>query len=390
MDANEQLLNINQDLRSKGIKFRIEKRGGSLNIRGPLPDKKSLTKLKVQRISLRLPHDSMGLKEARKVIELIVFQLDKDQFSWSHWIKEKDLTSIQEKYVYVNKSVENFKDVFFSDSSRSKSHASMTTTWQSAYKPYLRRLTEISTKSNLNLGKDLFTQVLLSYKENTRSRQQCSITLSALAKHLDIELPENWKKLGSGYGIHESHFRELPSDEKIITSFNSIPNPKWRFVFGLMATYGLRNHEVFFSDLSCLEKGGDKILRVFPNTKTGEHQVWPFYPEWISLFELDRLNNRSDALPPINKDLKSTTLQHIGRRVSEQFRRYKISFTPYDLRHAWAVRTIHIGLPNTVSAKMMGHSVSIHTKTYHHWITRRDQQQAVDSALSSTTFNNQT
>ena len=54
--------------------------------------------------------------------------------------------------------------------------------------------------------------------------------------------------------------------------------------FALMATYGLRNHEVFFSDLSCLKKGGDKILRVFPNTKTGEHQVWPFHPEWVGLF----------------------------------------------------------------------------------------------------------
>ena len=266
----------------------------------------------------------------------------------------------------------------------------MLSTWQSAYRPYLKRLTEISNQSNLSITKDLLTQVLLSYKENTRSRQLCSITLSALAKHLDLELPENWKKLGSGYGIHESHFRELPSDEKIINSFHSIPNPKWRFVFGLMATYGLRNHEVFFSDLSCLEKGGDKILRVFPKTKTGEHQVWPFHPEWINLFELNRLNNTSNVLPNINKDLESTTLQHIGRRVSEQFRRYKISFTPYDLRHAWAVRTIHIGLPNTVAAKMMGHSVSIHTKTYHHWITRRDQQQAVDSALASTTFNKQT
>jgi len=25
--------------------------------------------------------------------------------------------------------------------------------------------------------------------------------------------------------------------------------------------------------------------------------------------------------------------------------------------------------------------VGIHTRTYHHWITRRDQQQAVDAAL---------
>ena len=31
---------------------------------------------------------------------------------------------------------------------------------------------------------------------------------------------------------------------------------------------------------------------------------------------------------------------------------------------------------------MMGHSVSLHTQTYHHWITKRDQQQAVNNALS--------
>ena len=64
------------------------------------------------------------------------------------------------------------------------------------------------------------------------------------------------------------------------------------------------------------------------------------------------------------------------------FRRYDLPITPYDLRHAWAVRTIHVGLPDTVAARMMGHSVTIHTRTYHHWITRRDQQQAVDAALA--------
>ena len=60
----------------------------------------------------------------------------------------------------------------------------------------------------------------------------------------------------------------------------------------------------------------------------------------------------------------------------------ELPLNPYDLRHAWAVRTIHIGLPDTVAARMMGHSVTVHTKTYHHWITRRDQQMAVDSALA--------
>ena len=40
MDENQKLLDINQDLASKGINLRIEKRGKVLNIRGPLPDKK--------------------------------------------------------------------------------------------------------------------------------------------------------------------------------------------------------------------------------------------------------------------------------------------------------------------------------------------------------------
>ncbi len=386
MDENQKLIDINQDLESKGINLRIEKRGKVLNIRGSLPDKKSHNLSKIQRISLKLPHNINGLEEARKAIELIDFQLKKNQFSWSNWIKEKTITTTKTNKSVVSNEIESFKRQFFSDTSRSKSPAGMISTWQSAYKPYLNRLIGESNKSALKLNDDLLVKILLSYKKNSRSRQQCGIALGALARYLKLELPENWKQLQSGYGIHESNFRELPSDEEIIDSFKLIPNPKWRFVFGLMATYGLRNHEVFFSDLSCLKKSGDRILRVFPNTKTGEHQVWPFHPEWVGLFELDNKINTSDLLPDIQTDLKVTTLQHIGRRVSEQFRRYKISFTPYDLRHAWAVRTILIGLPNTVAAKMMGHSVSIHTKTYHHWITRRDQQIAVDSALSKVKF----
>ncbi len=387
MDENQKLLDINQDLESKGINLRIEKRGKVLNIRGSLPDKKVPSLFKVQRISLKLSYDIHSLEEAKKAIELIDFQLKKNQFCWSNWIKEKTISSIKNNKLGVGNEIERFKKHFFSDTSKSKSPSGMISTWQSAYKPYMNRLIEVSNKNRLKLSEDLLLKILLSYKENSRSRQQCGIALGALARHLNLELPENWKQLQSGYGINESKFRELPSDEEIVKSFKLIPNPKWRFVFGLMATYGLRNHEVFFSDLSCLRKNGDKILRVFPNTKTGEHQVWPFHPEWVGLFELERMADTSDSLPDIKTDLKDTTLQHIGRRVSEQFRRYKISFTPYDLRHAWAVRTILIGLPNTVAAKMMGHSVSIHTKTYHHWITRRDQQLAVDNALSRANIN---
>ena len=199
---------------------------------------------------------------------------------------------------------------------------------------------------------------------------------------MDVELPENWKLSAKGYGLNKASFRKLPSDELIETLWEGIPNKSWKFVFGLMATYGLRNHEVFFCDLSSLSKSGDKIIRVLPTTKTGEHQVWPFHPKWVEMFELNELGDNPKLLPNVNRDLRITTLQSIGKKITDQFKRYSLKIKPYDLRHAWAVRTIFYDLPDTVAARMMGHSVSLHTQTYHHWITKRDQQQAVNNALS--------
>jgi integrase len=169
----------------------------------------------------------------------------------------------------------------------------------------------------------------------------------------------------------------LPSDEVIVEWYDRIPNPTWRYVYGIMATYGLRNHEVFFCDYQALRQGDPEgRITVLETTKTGLHDVWPFYPEWI-----DRFNLGQGTLPPIATDLTTTTLQRIGQQVAIQFKRYGVPFSPYDLRHAWAVRTIHFGLADTVAARMMGHSVAIHNRTYHRWITHRDQQTAVQAAL---------
>ena len=229
--------------------------------------------------------------------------------------------------------------------------------------------------------RNIFVETVATYKEGSRSRKQCATSLSVFAKFLEIKLPENWKLNAKGYGLRKASFRDLPTDEMIEKLWLKIPNKSWKFVFGLMATYGLRNHEVFFSDLSSLTNSGDKIIRVLPTTKTGEHQVWPFHPEWVEKFELFELGNNPALLPNINRDLKSTTLQNIGKKITNQFQRYSLQIKPYDLRHAWAVRTIFYDLPDTVAARMMGHSVSLHTQTYHHWITKRDQQQAVNNAL---------
>ena len=383
MNFKSELLKTNQKLAHMGIKLRIEQRGNRLNLRGPLPCQKNPNKTKDQRISLGLDTSIEGLSKAEKTVNFLYLQLEHKQFDWRQWSKQKNNKSSSRNDIKIDTLIQEFKVHFFSDPLRNKSKAGNKTNWESAYLPYLRRLKHIASENSFyTLNQNLFIKTLKSYSENSRSRLQCATSLKAVARYLHFKLPDNWKDMAYGYGLHKAQYRKLPTDSLIEEIYHLIPNPQWQFVYGLMATYGLRNHEVFFCDLSCFNKDEDQILRVFPNTKTGEHQVWPFHPQWVSKFKLNTLSGESTLLPNITTDLAKTTLQNVGRRVSEQFRRYNLPITPYDLRHAWAIRTIHIGLPDTGAARMMGHSVAIHNKTYHHWITRRDQQQAVDKALN--------
>ncbi len=383
-------------LEAGGVALRLERRGQRLGLRGPLPCRQGSGRHPVQRISLGLAADAAGLEQACSSLRRVQQQLQLNCFDWSQWAvvaggttggasrgrstgRSASPTALQAS---LEGALQRFEHHFHADPRRRRNPAGSRTTWSAAYLPYLRRLRRLAGQQGLALGPALLVQVLESYPLASRGRQQCGTALAALARAEGFPLPADWGERAGGYGLHAAQFRQLPSDRQILEWIERIPNPGWRLAYGLMATYGLRNHEVFFTDLSALAPGGDRVIRVLPTSKTGEHQVWPFQPEWVERFELSRLGEVRALLPPVCTDLRRTTLQQVGRRVAEQFRRYDLPLTPYDLRHAWAVRTIHIGLPDTVAARMMGHSVAIHTRTYHHWITRRDQQQAVDAALA--------
>jgi integrase len=387
-DLAARLADHNALLAAAGIALRLERRGQRLGLRGPLPCRADGERLAVQRISLGLPASEAGLMAALGQLQQVVAQLQAGTFDWSQWERRGSRAPAAPApppggpAAAVADRLAAFEAAFFADPRRRRNPAGTRTTWTAAYRPYLRRLARLAEQQGLPLGLELLEHSLESYDLGSRSRQQAGTALAALARHLELELPADWSERAGGYGLHAAQFRRLPSDAQILQLIEQIPNPAWRLAYGLMATYGLRNHEVFFADLSALAPGGDRVIRVLPTSKTGEHQVWPFQPEWVERFELERLGADPALLPAVRTDLRRTTLQQVGRRVAEQFRRYALPITPYDLRHAWAVRTIHIGLPDTVAARMMGHSVAIHTRTYHHWITRRDQQQAVDAALA--------
>lgn len=369
---------INQRLKLAQMRLRIERRGDKLNLRGTLPPRPDSHRLRPhqQRISLNLPATIAGLKQAEQEVKLIEAQLIQDAFDWRNYLPTVGGGLLHQ--MNLAEKIQAFEQQFWTQSHRTGDPASLRTTWEKAYLPYLRKLEAIAQASSRQTLPEAIYATVNSIRANSRSRQVCCTALAAFAEFLNLELPTDLKTLWGNYGNSRTQMRDLPSDEAIAAAWAQIPNPTWRFVFGIMATYGLRNHEVFFCDYSALRAGQPQpTVEVLATTKTGAHEVWPFYPEWVEQFQLQEI-----LLPSVNTDLTQTTLQRIGQQVTVQFRRYNVPFSPYDLRHAWAVRTILFGIPDTVAAKMMGHSVAIHNRTYHRWIARRDQQQAVDAAIA--------
>ena len=136
----------------------------------------------------------------------------------------------------------------------------------------------------------------------------------------------------------------------------------------MLATYGLRNHEVFRIDFNSIAKG-DYIVRVGENSKTGSRRVWPCYPEWFEQFKLQDVK-----LPQCNLDRSNADVGHV---VTVWFKR-NIPFQAYNLRHCWAVRTLEFGLDISLAAQQMGHSNQVHSELYHHWISERYHQRAFE------------
>ena len=373
------LAQINARLTAANLGLKVERRGKTLTLRGILPPRPSSLRLHAywQRIPLGLAADEAGLAAAETQVKWVAAQLIAGVFDWNDYVSP--VASLRRAEAGLSAQIDAFEVHFFQSrlNSGAAKPASVRTTWEKAYVPYFRKLTALAQQHpSFSLPEAIYATVQ-STKANSRSRQICCTALDALATFLNLPLPTELKAFWGNYGNSKTQLRQLPTDQDILNAYDTIKNPAWRFVYGIMATYGLRNHEVFFSDYAMLANGDeDAAIEVLEDTKTGLHDVWPFHPEWVDAFNL-----REIQLPKVNTDLSKTTLQRVGQQVSRQFKRYDIPFSPYDLRHAWAVRTIGVGLPDTVSARMMGHSVAVHNRTYHRWITRRDQRSAVRAAM---------
>lgn len=353
MDVSGRIAQANGRLKAYRVGCSIQQMGEKLYLVATLPPRPDSSKTKPfqQRIALGVGAHPRGVQlaeqEARKVGSL----LDCGEFDWQPYLKDwgKLPQSVSD---WVSRFEAEFKPTVAA------------ITWETDYEQVFNSL-----DARAALTVECLRDAILKTEANSRSRRRWCLALGRLAKFAGLEC--DFKPLRGNYSASQVDPRNLPTDEQIADCFYRIKNPGWRWVYGMIATYGLRNHEVFFLNTERLEQGG-YLIEVLEG-KTDQHMVWACYPEWVDDFGL-----RTKHLPNV------TGKEHAdyGARVTHYFAdRLQLPFTALDLRHRWAVRTLEFGLPVELAAKQMGHSVDVHTNTYHRWITADVHQRAFEALM---------
>lgn len=347
----------NERLSSANLRVRIQHRYERLYLVATLPPKPGDRRQRPfqQRIALGVAANPAGLALAEREAKKIAALLDCKEFEWTPYLSP----SLQPANT-IGEWLEKFEKAVRPTVSE--------ITWQTDYRDAFRKLDVAKV-----LTYELLESAVLTTLADSRQRKRVCQAFTRLAKFAGLE--GDFSHLKGNYSARTVDPRSLPSDEEIAEFYKQISNPGWKWVYGMIATYGLRPHEAFFLDTSDLVAGGETITVLQGKTnKERPRQVWPYYPEWINAFNL-----RSPVLPDVTGNQNSD----YGDRVTCYLRaRCKMPFRPYDLRHCWARRAILFGLHDALASKQMGHSLTVHSETYHLWIDGRSHQIAHERAIN--------
>ena len=356
MEIDSKIAQANGRLKSAKVGVAIQRFGDRLYLRATFPPKLGSDRSAPyqQRLALGFHANPYGVSVAEKEARKVGALLDCKQFDWSAYVKndKQDLELGSIAYWIAR----------FESAHR---HEVSATTWRTEYQQCFRALGD----ADQPLTVELLQEVIGGISPNSRQRKRFCTTLGKLANFAGLDA--DFKNMKGKYSARQLEPRDLPTDELIVEWFGRIKNPAWQWIYGMIATFGLRNHEAFFLDTSIIESGGCQV-RV-TSGKTGSRNVWAFHSHWVDVFNL-----RIPQLPKVT----GKTHADYGERVSQYFRReLELPFTAYDLRHCWAVRTMELGLDISLAAQQMGHSLKVHSDIYHRWISEATHQRAYESLL---------
>ncbi|BAY89296.1 isC family protein [Tolypothrix sp. PCC 7601] len=326
-------------------------------------------------ISFGFAANDIGVKTAVVKARELDLSLITKQFQWTPELLGKQAQKIalpapEDSAKLISELIQEYEREFWKTHEKNRQGIR---TWETHYIRHLKKLPPDEPMSSSALEK-----ALEKTKPNTSGRFFLAWQLKKFCEFCGI----NGLKTIDAYATPKPYpsIRKVPTDEEIIQGFNKIGMPlsafatkenitkpeQWQWAYGMLATYGLRPHELYAIDIEAFTHPHNTFHLVTLNprltegTKTGERScgIPPLYPHWIELFDLKNVKF------PYNEG----KLSNKTAKLYIRFRATNIGFRPYELRHAYAIRGHRLQVPIKTMSDYMGHTVQEHTKTYQRWM----------------------
>jgi hypothetical protein len=268
---DDKIAEANKRLHDEDVGVYIEKRKSRLYLRATLPPKPHIKKGKPyqQRVSTGQKVTPAGLQAAIRKARMMGDQLGTGKFHWSDWIE------ISEDIESIGIWLERFEKSHWE---KTKKTDAALTTWKD-YRVTFNRL-----EGDRALTTEALVQAIVKTEPDSRTRKKVCTYFYKLATFAKLEGTEVIKELAGNYAPSMVQPRNLPTDSAIALYRESIKSDSWRWLFGVLACYGVRSHEVFR-----LNWEDFPVVRVLSG-KTGERFVYPLYPEWATQWKLGEVN----------------------------------------------------------------------------------------------------
>lgn len=315
------------------------------------------------------------LQEIQKDINYDKFDFTLDKYRHDSLNKADNANEELAENLTLKQMLETFdKKYFFKRKKTRKSQDSL-----SQYKGFIIRAFQFKENLDFQLSKEDIDQAIYSTETGSSNRIRTVVAFKVLFDC--FKFPYKFAEgVTSDYKPKE---RVLPTDKEIIDAWHRMKveskgchkkhrgnAESWGWILAVIATYGLRPHEVLAIDY---EKSfqppnfpiyiNEKITR---GTKTGSRFVYPLPLQWVEFFDI--ANPKTKYLDE-SKEILLAKIRTLADRFGERLKNKGINFKAYDLRHRYAIRGRELGYESDDLARWMGHTLDEHTQTYQKYWT---------------------
>jgi integrase len=325
---------------------------GRLYLLAKVPRRDGKPGLAQTRIALRLDDTAVNRRVAAKQLQTLERQLEQGTFGWAYWQDE------QEQGITWREAISRLHRARVLLGRTSES------TWEINYLGRLRQINPASACTS-----DSMAAALGRYDRSSCSYKELFYLLRHLSRLVAVPFPEVPLPTYS-----QAELVAVPTDAEIISWVEGSGPASW--YFGMMATYGLRPHEI--EGAALIDRD---YCQVQEQSKTGFRTVVPLPREWVERF---RLHDR--RLRPTLQGAAHDRPDMVAKWLSKELAKQSLPWRPYALRHAYAGRLWREGgsrLDIYTAARLMGHTPTQHAKTYRAHIQPHAVAEAAERALAA-------